>query len=169
MGTIAEAADVSRPALYQYFSSKEDVFRAAVGWQLAASVADIQDEAAKSGEASDRLFAVLTPVVHMHRSAGGGHAGAGSPLYGEMLDETYARAGDLWDEFERSLLAALCSILGRDAAKFEFSAVGPTIEDVAVILFYGTKGIAAHTRDTDDALCRVRELVILTLRGLSAR
>ena len=166
MGSIAEAADVSRPALYQYFTSKDDVFRAAVAWELSKLASYVEGQAGRMGGADERLVASLKPLLRMHRTASGQPSRTASPFYGEMLDETYARAGDLWEEFETRVLAALQSILERHAAEHAFGA-GVTADDVAEVLFYGTKGIAVHVSEAPHAVKLLKQLVALTIRGIT--
>jgi AcrR family transcriptional regulator len=166
MGSIAEAADVSRPALYQYFTSKDDIFRAAVAWELSKLASYVEGQADRMGAADERLVATLKPVLRMHRTAGDRPNRTASPFYGEMLDETYARAGDLWDEFETRVLVALRSVLERHTAEQAF---GPdvTAHEVAEVLFYGTKGIAVHVSDAPHAARLLKQLVALTIRGIT--
>jgi AcrR family transcriptional regulator len=97
MDTIAQAADVSRPALYQYYRNKEEVFRAAVQWGLDDLARRARAEAGKPGEITERLAAVLGVVVDMHLPR---RARDGARFDAELIDETRARAGDHWASFE---------------------------------------------------------------------
>jgi AcrR family transcriptional regulator len=166
MGSIAEAADVSRPALYQYFTNKDDIFRAAVAWELAKLASYIEEQADRPGGVDERLVASLKPVLRMHRTAGDQPSRTASPFYGEMLDETYARAGDLWAEFEARVLVVLRSILEPHTAEQSFGA-DATADEAAEVLFYGTKGIAVHVSEAPHALRLLKQLVALTIRGIT--
>ena len=83
-----------------------------------------------------------------------------------MLDETYARAGDLWEEFETRVLAALQSILEWHAAERDLG-TDVAADGVAEVLFYGTKGIAVHVSEAPHAVRLLKQLVALTIRGIT--
>lgn len=78
-----------------------------------------------------------------------------------------ARAGDLWDSFESRIGAALRSVLHRHESELDFAATAMTPDDVARVLFNGTKGIAAHTPSQREARRQMARLVGLTVRALS--
>ncbi|UPW08601.1 TetR/AcrR family transcriptional regulator [Gordonia terrae] len=167
MGAIAQAADISRPALYQYFTSKNDIFRAAVDWQLARIAEEAERQSERPGSPDNRLGAVLALVIGLHRPPAQPGGPDHNPFHGEMVDETYARAGDLWDSFESRMIAALRSVLHRHESELDFAATAMTPDDVARVLFNGTKGIAAHTPSQREARRQMARLVGLTVRALS--
>jgi TetR/AcrR family transcriptional regulator len=105
MEAIAEAAEVSRPALYQYYRNKDEVFRAAVRWGLEDLARRADRESRKPGGVADRLAAVLSVVLMMHFPRDGARFRA------ELVDETRARAGDHWREFEAAMISALVRVL----------------------------------------------------------
>ena len=137
MDAIAQAADVSRPALYQYYRNKEEVFRAAVQWGLDDLARRARAEAGKPGETAERLAAVLTVVVDMHLPR---RRVDGARFDAELIDETRARAADHWAAFEQTMVDALLTVLGQPSG------------DVARVLFYGAKGIALQLDDRAEAL-----------------
>lgn len=146
MDAIAQAADVSRPALYQYYRNKEEIFRAAVRWGLDDLARRARIEAEKPGGTAERLAAVLAVVVDMHlpRRA---HFDA------ELIDETRARAGDHWASFEQAMVDTLLSVLEQPSG------------DVARVLFYGAKGIAVQVDDRTEALRLLGRLTALVVHG----
>ena len=148
MEVIAQAAGMSRPALYQYYRGKEEVFRAAARWGLDDLAARAEAAAEAGGEPGERARAVLGLVLRMYdvRGEPAGHFRA------ELIDETYARAGDLWRSFEERLLALLGSVLGTGAG-------------IAKILLYGTKGIALHVEAPEEREELLRRFVEVTVRG----
>ena len=162
METIARAADVSRPALYQYYRGKEEIFRAAVGRGLDDLASRAETEARAPGEPTDRLLAVLGLVLGMYDLRGE----PADHFRAELIDETYARAGDLWQEFEQRLISALSSVL-RAAEDLDGRGAGTNEAEMAALLLYGTKGIALHVDDQRERQKLLRGFVALTARGLS--
>lgn len=59
MEDIARAADMSRPAIYQYFRNKDDVFRRLAGRVIAEARSRARAEAASPGTLTQRLDRVL--------------------------------------------------------------------------------------------------------------
>src|SRR5687768_13297384 len=59
LGDIAEAAGLSRPALYHYFRNKEDVFRALSQRINRGVVAAVTEAAGRPGDTEARLTGVL--------------------------------------------------------------------------------------------------------------
>ncbi|MEU4428211.1 helix-turn-helix domain-containing protein [Actinoplanes sp. NPDC024001] len=143
MDTIAQAAEVSRPALYQYYRNKEEIFREAARWGLDGLARRARAEAGEPGETAERLAAVLAVVVEMHLPRRGRD---GARFDAELIDETRARAGDHWAAFEQTMVDALRSVLGEAP------------DDTARVLFYGAKGIAMQLDDRAEALRLLRQL-----------
>jgi len=107
MEVVAQAADVSRPALYQYFRNKEEIFRAAARWSLDKVAVRAEAAADLPAGAEERLVAILDLIVGLYVAPGR----PGGMFYAELVDETYARANDVWTGFEAHLLAVLRSVL----------------------------------------------------------
>jgi len=160
MDVIAQAAGVSRPTLYQYYRGKEEIFRAGIRWGLDDLAERAESEARMPGATTERLTAVLSVVLRMHDTRGGDTG----RFRAELIDETFARAADLWAAFEERLLAVVRTILEQAGAGF--SAPGVTTAEAAAVLLYGTKGLALHGGDRDEREALLRHFVILTARGL---
>lgn len=156
MEVIAQAADLSRPALYQYFRNKEEVFRAAGSWSLEIIANRAAAEAAESGDTAERLAAVLDLVLRLYDAPGG----RGGAFHAELIDEMRSRAADVWAGFEQRLAAALRSVLERSGE----DVAGVPAADAALILLLGTKGIALHSPDPAEAARRTRQLIALAVR-----
>ncbi|MEV6303109.1 helix-turn-helix domain-containing protein [Actinoplanes sp. NPDC051861] len=146
MEAIAESAEVSRPALYQYYRNKEEIFRDAVKWGLEDLAARASREASKPGEVAPRLSAVLSVVLMMHFPRDGARFPA------ELVDETRARAGDHWRAFEHSMIDTLVTVLHAAGA------AATSLDDAAHVLFYGAKGIAMQLDDRREAARRLEHL-----------
>ncbi|MEM8619277.1 MAG: helix-turn-helix domain-containing protein [Actinomycetota bacterium] len=108
MADLAQAAGVSRPALYQYFSDRADLFRAAFG----ALLEDQADSAiaALAGDADliDHLDGYL------QRSIGDGwEALAATPHGDELMEAKHEFAADVAEESTRRAQHALRAFLRR--------------------------------------------------------
>ncbi|QUF02155.1 TetR/AcrR family transcriptional regulator [Actinosynnema pretiosum subsp. pretiosum] len=148
MDAIAAAADVSRPALYQYYRGKEEIFREAVQWALEGFLERAEVAARGPGGVAERLTAVLGLVLRMH---------AGEVFQAELIDETQQRAVEQWTLFERRMIEVLEGVLGPCAG----------VDEVAGVLFYGVKGITLHLGGVERQEVLLRRLVELTVRGLT--
>ncbi|MER6917060.1 helix-turn-helix domain-containing protein [Streptomyces sp. NPDC000594] len=143
MEVLAQAADMSRPAVYQYFRNKEEVFRAAVAWGLEGLAEEAEREAGGPGGAAERLSAVLGVVLRIHGDDVAGRR-EHARFHAELMDETYARARDIWTAFEGRILGALRSVLADGGAPLPRSAPPARTADVATVLLCGVQGIALH-------------------------
>ena len=108
MADLAQAAGVSRPALYQYFSDRADLFRAAFGALL-----DDQADSAIAALAGD---ADLVDHLdgYLQRSIGDGwEALAATPHGDELMEAKYEFAADVAEESTRRAQRALRAFLRR--------------------------------------------------------
>ncbi|MFF4832856.1 TetR/AcrR family transcriptional regulator [Streptomyces sp. NPDC001315] len=147
MDLVAQAAGVSRPALYQHFRNKRDVFTA-----VAARVADHMTEAARlardaEGTSADRLYGVLS----LKLEAAIGVAGA---RYRQELVAEAAAMGVT--PLESGLVAALADLL----------ADTPDPSDTAALLLASTAGIGQSEGTPEELRHRLRRLVELVVGGL---
>ncbi|PJJ57169.1 AcrR family transcriptional regulator [Mumia flava] len=149
MQLLADATELSRPALYQYFPNKRGVFRAAVAFALDGAVHDVRAAAAGAGPPRQRLLDVLRHVLVFYDGPELGRIRA------ELIDQTYAQAGDLWEGFETALLDAVERVLCE-------AGVGEA-DETAVVVVYGVEGIALKSTDRtarDRAVARLVDLAL---------
>lgn len=137
METLAEAADMSRPALYQYFRNKEAVFREMAQWALEANAATAVAAAEQACTPGAGIEAILNAVLDLHGRAD-------SEYSFEFLDDVLARAADLWQWYEERILDALAEQLRSATTGSKRSSAD--VADLAAVLFYGTKGISLSPR-----------------------
>ncbi|GIF21696.1 AcrR family transcriptional regulator [Actinoplanes tereljensis] len=142
MDSIARAAEMSRPALYQYFANKEAIFREMTRWLLDRNVAAAETAAT---EAARPIDALLDAVLALHTP--GPH---GAEHFFELIDEVQQRAGDLWAQHEKRFLDAIQAATGHD-------------EKTAIVLFYGAKGISLAPYGLEERRAHLRHLANLTL------
>lgn len=156
MDLLAQAAGMSRPALYQHFKSKADVFRA-VGARLVADVgAAAEQAAARAGTAEERLYAVL--AVKLELAGGSVEADARR----ELIVDAGTYADDVQADLRRRLIGVVAGLL--DEARPD---AGVSSFDTAVVLVDALSGIAQEPEKPDVLQARLRHLVSLVARGFS--
>ncbi|MEU6594143.1 helix-turn-helix domain-containing protein [Streptomyces sp. NPDC046881] len=163
MDLIARTAGVSRPALYQYFKNKQEVFRA-VAQHVSAQVTTAAREAGEKGRAlpaEDRLYLVL--AVKLDVLTGSVRAESHAELFREAADI----AADTVHAFEESYRTVIEDVL-HDCAD-ELDLLGPVLSarDTADLLCDALAGIAQARQAPQAKHARLRHLAQLTVRGLT--
>ncbi|MEV4218479.1 helix-turn-helix domain-containing protein [Nonomuraea sp. NPDC049725] len=163
MDLIARAARMSRPAVYQYFGGKEELFRA-VGEKLAGDLVTAARAAWRGGgSVADRLYGMLAVKLDL---VGGG---VEARLRAELLAEAREVAGDVVLALEDGYTEAVAAAL--EAASGELDLLGHAIpaRDAAAVLVASLTGIAQQEAPPEVLRTRLRQLVELTVRGLATR
>ncbi|MEM9191699.1 MAG: helix-turn-helix domain-containing protein [Myxococcota bacterium] len=147
---IAEQVGVSRPALYRYFDSKENLFRALVDRFLGEALARVEVAASRSeGKAVDeRLLSVLQ--AWYEESA---QIVLSSPHGIELMEADRALCGEVVEQRTESLVAILTRIL-RDSRQ-------PQAKRTARMLFAASKGFLTHARSEAEFRTYLRDLTRL--------
>jgi AcrR family transcriptional regulator len=162
MDLLAQAAGVSRPAVYQYFPNKTAVFRAVaetVGAELhAAALA----ASATGATTADRLFALLWVKLDFAAST------VAADYRQELVREAAALAADLVAETEARYAALIAAVL-EDAPELDLLGDAMSAEDAAVLLTDAMVGIARSAATAEQMRSRLRQLVDLAVRGLTSR
>lgn len=161
MDLLAQAAGVSRPAVYQYFPNKTAVFRAVtetVGAELhAAALA----ASATGATTADRLFALLWVKLDFAAST------VAADYRHELVREAATVAGDLIAEAEARYAALVAAVL-EDAPELDLLGDAMSAEDAAVLLTDAMIGIARSAATAEQMRTRLRQLVDLAVRGLTS-
>jgi AcrR family transcriptional regulator len=156
MNDLAEQAGVSRPALYQYFRSKEDVFRALVEHLLADALAASEAAAAAAGAPEDRLAGILLAklelVMRIWRDSRA-HAA-------ELLGVETRLAPEALARYDETMLALLTRTLQEAYPRAD-------ARDAAEMLLAFTRGLEAGIAAPDALPDRLRRGVAIFAAGFT--
>ena len=165
LGDIAEAAGLSRPALYHYFRNKEDVFRALSQRINRGVVAAVTAAAHQDGDTQARLTAVLEARVGwafdlLHASEHGR----------ELIDEKNRLCGAAGADTNAQFAALLERILARGEVKGEISlaSIAMSPHEAARFLMDSVEGVIGKETVEGAARHRLRILTQLFVGGLKA-
>jgi TetR/AcrR family transcriptional regulator len=163
METIAQAADVSRPALYQYFTGKEEVFRAMGVRMLDTALTHAEAAGHGDGTVADRLHAVLAVKLDLV---------VGTPaeeFRRELIAETASVAADLLASFHVRLISIVEDLLVSAADELCLLGRRHPPHDTAVLLLDALAGIEQEDAAARTLRYRLRQLVDLAVDGLGRR
>jgi len=94
MDDIAKAVGISRPALYQLFKNKADIYRGVVQWVCDLSLTEMKKVLTGDGDLISRLRAgILVAVIEPHRMI------ENMPHGDEIMDMKDSMAGDVLDKW----------------------------------------------------------------------
>ncbi|MEV7286253.1 TetR/AcrR family transcriptional regulator [Streptomyces sp. NPDC093252] len=150
MDLVAQAAGVSRPALYQYFRNKQDVFAAVAESVTGRIVAAAERARDTEGPLADRVHGVLR--VKLDAAGSAGAPGAGFPQ--ELVAQAAAMGLTPADDRLVYLLARLL-----DGT--------PEPVETAAALLAATAGIARSEGGPEVHRRRLRRLTELVMAGLA--
>lgn len=171
METIAQAARISRPALYQYFSGKDEVFRAMGVRMLDTALTGADATRCQPAPVADRLYAILALRLDLalgHRTSNGQDGHNAHDLGRELLADAATFAADLLASFQVRLIAIIEELL-IDARELDLASSALSAHDVAVVLLDGIAGIERDPAPPLALRLRIRHLVELAVYGLERR
>ena len=158
---IAQAADMSRAALYLHFKNKEDVFRAGSERAHASVMAQVAAALAEPGPVFTRIETALLAFQQ------GLMADISASAHGqELFDANMTLAADITLSARASLAASLAGALEQAEAAGDIALrrVDATAAQVAALLVASMDGIK-HTRGGGEAL---RQGIAVQIRVLGA-
>jgi AcrR family transcriptional regulator len=153
MELLAEAAGVSRPALYQHFRNKKDVLRGVAELLDAQMGAAARAAVGGTDSLADQLYSVLS--IKLETGIGVADAGHRQELIAEATALGITSASPL----EGPLADVLADVHG-----VKEGAV--TAREIAALLLDSTVGIGQSEDPPDVLRARLRQLVDLTTRAL---
>lgn len=158
MGDIATAAGLSRPALYQHFDSKADIFRAYVALMKEKTLQAIGSAFAGQGEFKDELASALDGAfLSPHRLI------SDSPHGDELVGVNKQIASDLFADWMREAEAAFSEALAAEAqaGRLDFTSSGLDPARLARLIINAMEGIKMRMTSLGDAERAIADLVRL--------
>jgi AcrR family transcriptional regulator len=163
---IARKSEVSRPALYQYFADKADIFREVVSRLCDETIAQARSQLASSAPLNHRIAGALrakyAPVVEQIGR---------SPHSAELFDRNARVAGDLAQEAHAQLEKAIQSELrkAQDQGLIDLKSRGLSALAAARLFDQAAQGIVQHALENPAAWPdQLVQLVDLMVRGLAS-
>ncbi|PZR93407.1 MAG: TetR family transcriptional regulator [Candidatus Nephthysia bennettiae] len=163
MDDIATAAQMSRPAVYQYVRNKDDAFR-----QLGTRLFDAALQRATAAAADDgrsvaaRLYGVLCAKLELALQLE-----RDSPHAGELLDASARLFGELFEGFIAATHGLLVGVLDSAAARGEIDLTGLRAAEIADVALALERGLVHDPADPERPLRQQRLGVDLIVAGLS--
>ena len=157
MKDIAEAAGISRPALYLVFNSKEEIFKAVYQHWVKETLAEIENEIASLKTADEKLRATfeiwtVRPFEMILASS----------ELSELFECTFGFAQDSVKQGYRSFEKILVPIL-KSHVMFKTSKTKISAEKTAHVLSSAVRGFKVSARDPAGLRSLIKDLLILAL------
>ena len=159
MNDIAEAARISRPALYLVFESKEDIFKSVYEHWVKGTLVEIESKIGRLKTPEEKLRAAfeLWTVRPFERMRASREAA-------ELLESTFGFAQDSVDQGYRAFEKSILPIL-KSHAKFQSAKTRVSAEKTARILSGAVRGFKIVAKDVPEIRSLIEELLILLLDG----
>ena len=162
MDDIAKGAGVSRPALYQHYRNKEDIFRSLVQHYYDEVTVLVEAELEKEGGVATLLTQALQQQGEKIAEL------LESPHGMELMDAGTTTAADIVEAGEKRLQGIYADWLDREVARGRAKLTGPS-GDIAAMITNSLKGIKSYAPDHDSYNTRVLQLALLVGAGLQVR
>lgn len=162
MDDIARGAGMSRPALYQHYRNKEDIFRSLVHHHYDAAKSAVAEALAGEGT----VVEVMTQA--MLQQGEGIAMLLASPHGMELLDASTSTAPDIIDAGEGALQDIYADWMSREAAQGRVNLPAEASE-IAATLTTALKGVKTHAPDFEVYTARVRLMGAIIGAGLTVR
>jgi AcrR family transcriptional regulator len=159
MGDIAEAAHMSRPALYLVFPSKEEIFTAVVAWVFTAMLYEIRQGLGRFATTEEKLtFAFDVWCVR------GFELIQASPDAKDLYESSYQFATEVTTKAAADFVAILAEVLDllvRRQAKVDLSSV-----QIAQMLTSAVPGFKGSVKTTEQLRELIAGLITVVLASL---
>jgi len=159
MNDIAEAAGISRPALYLVFESKEEIFKSVYERFVKETLIEIEGELRQLETPEEKLRTAfeLWIVLPFERMRASSEAA-------ELLECTFGFAQDSVNEGCRSFETILLPVL-QSHPKFQSAKTKVSAEKTSYILSGAVRGFKMVAKDAAEIRSLIQELLILLLEN----
>jgi TetR/AcrR family transcriptional regulator len=164
MDDIAAAAEMSRPAVYQYVRNKDDAFRRLATRLFDGALAQARAAAAGEGPLPERLHHVLAAKLELTLKLW-----RDTPHAPELLDAGTRLSGDLVDEFTTAVRELLTTAIAKAHAAGDIDLTGTDAAEIANIVLALTYGVENDLTDPQRVRRHLRLGIELLVAGLSRR
>ena len=157
MNDIAEAAGISRPALYLVFESKEDIFKSVYEHWVKGTLIEIESKIGQLKTPEEKLRAAfeLWTVRPFERMRASSEAA-------ELLESTFGFAQDSVSQGYRSFEKILLPVL-KSHRKFQSAKTKVSAEKTARVLSGAVRGFKIVAKDVPEIRSLIKELLVLLL------
>lgn len=163
MDDIARAADMSRPALYQLFRNKNDIFRGLVATLLEQAAAQARQELATDKPFRDRLFhAMDRSIIDMHRQIDA------TPHGQELIGINDEIAPDIELQWCDTMASVIADGLRQAESRGEILLLSLDADANAALFMQAMEGIKQHYLRGEDVEPHIRNLVDFVADALQA-
>ncbi|WP_149553092.1 TetR/AcrR family transcriptional regulator [Streptomyces marokkonensis] len=158
MDDIARAADMSRPAVYQYVRNKQDAFRRLAARLLETSLNESRSAAAAQSDLTERLTGVLEAKLRLVA-----RLWQDSPAHAaELLAVEVRQSADVIETYDM----AMCELLTSAVTDARPDLPKAEADEVAALLLAFTRGLETNLSDPRVPIRRLRRGVEMFIAGL---
>jgi TetR/AcrR family transcriptional regulator len=162
MDDIAAAAEMSRPAVYQYVRNKDDAFRRLATKLFHGALERARGAADGEGSLADRLYLVLSAKLELTLKLW-----QDTPHAAELLDAGTRLSGDLVEEFSSVIHELVSTTVAKASAAGTIALTGTDAGEIADIALALTYGLEGDPTKPDRLRHRLRLGIELLVAGLS--
>lgn len=164
MNDIAQAAGISRPALYLMFDNKENLFQGLAAFRLDQAIEQALGVLAGGGDTNERIIAALLVFERIFYEPI-----ADSPHGAELMDISQSLASELMMKDIVRLHAALAKTLSDAEQAGEVNLENSPLKPKAFVelLFTGLNGVKRKASNTAEFRKMVKQLAEVFLQSVS--
>jgi AcrR family transcriptional regulator len=162
MEDIADAAGMSRPAVYQYVRSKDDAYRRLAARVYDGALAEARTAAASTGTLAQRLDRVLATKLALTERLFGD-----SPYASELIGRNALAAGELDRRFVTDLTVLLAETITSAAAEADLPLGPEHAHEIAELVLALARGLEADHTELERRRERLRNGIALLVAGLA--
>ncbi len=166
MNDIAEAAGISRPALYLMFENKEHLFHELAAYRINLALQAANDVLDGDGDVTDRFMESLMVFEKTYTEPV-----ANSPHGEELIDVNLSLASDVMAKGYADLVSTLARVLkeAEEAGKVCFDDTRMTHKSFVELLLSSMKGIKKMASSKEEYRKQTQQVARIFLQGISPK